>query len=244
MSDLMFLVKKVQFITLVLAFCSIIYELLLAHTLSSIHGNAVLRYTITIGLYLASLGAGTLLSSRHHTITKLFEVESLLAVMGLLAPIIPLFSQFLTEKYLYTSSGSFGSSLLYNLVLYSGTHFMIIVIGVLSGYELPLLIHYYREHKNTKTGITLAWDYIGTLFGAILFPVIFLPKFGLFGIGAITAIVNGCAAIYIGFQTNKNDELLIKINVIVIIVAILLLNFNDYITKFLTDEIYLYYLTP
>ena len=39
-------------ITFVLAFCSIVYELLLGQTLSAFLGNTVLRYSVTIGLYM------------------------------------------------------------------------------------------------------------------------------------------------------------------------------------------------
>ena len=42
-------------ITFILAFCSIVYELLLGQTLSAFLGNTVLRYSVTIGLYMMSL---------------------------------------------------------------------------------------------------------------------------------------------------------------------------------------------
>ena len=45
-------------ITLILAFCSIVYELLLGQTLSAFFGNTVLRYSVTIGLYLFAMGMG------------------------------------------------------------------------------------------------------------------------------------------------------------------------------------------
>lgn len=50
----------VYIFTLVLAFCSIVYELLLGQSLSAFMGNTVLRYSVTIGLYLFSMGMGAL----------------------------------------------------------------------------------------------------------------------------------------------------------------------------------------
>ena len=48
--------------TFVLAFCSIVYELLLGQSLSAFLGNTVLRYSVTIGLYMLSMGIGSLLA--------------------------------------------------------------------------------------------------------------------------------------------------------------------------------------
>ena len=46
----------------VLAFCSIVYELLLGQALSAFLGNTVLRYSVTIGLYMMSLGIGSMIA--------------------------------------------------------------------------------------------------------------------------------------------------------------------------------------
>ena len=48
-------------VTVLVAFCSIVYELLMAQTLTLLTGNSVLRYSTTIGLYLASMGIGAFL---------------------------------------------------------------------------------------------------------------------------------------------------------------------------------------
>jgi spermidine synthase len=49
-------------LTFVLAFCSIVYELLLGQALSAFLGNTVLRYSVTIGLYMMSLGIGSMIA--------------------------------------------------------------------------------------------------------------------------------------------------------------------------------------
>ena len=77
-------------ITLMVAYCSIVYELLMAQTLSAIMGNTVLRYSITIGVYLASLGVGALLCghSEKGPVQRLIRIEILLTLIGGLSVIM------------------------------------------------------------------------------------------------------------------------------------------------------------
>ncbi len=49
----------VYFITLLVAFCSIVYELVYSQTLTIVFGGTVQRYAITIGLFLFFLGLGS-----------------------------------------------------------------------------------------------------------------------------------------------------------------------------------------
>jgi hypothetical protein len=48
----------------VLAFCGVVYELALAQTNSVLLGNSYLQYGLTIGLFMAGLGAGSLRENR------------------------------------------------------------------------------------------------------------------------------------------------------------------------------------
>ena len=80
---------KIYLITAVCAYCSIVYELLLAQCLSVVMGGTILRYSITIGLYLFSLGLGSLwvfLHPRRSSIKSLLIVELSLSVLGVVAP--------------------------------------------------------------------------------------------------------------------------------------------------------------
>ena len=71
--------------TFILAFCSIVYELLLGQTLSAFLGNTVLRYSVTIGLYMMSLGIGSMIAEGRfvrNPVTSLLLVEILLTLVG------------------------------------------------------------------------------------------------------------------------------------------------------------------
>ena len=75
----------VYLVTFVLAFCSIVYELLLGQTLSAFLGNTVLRYSVTIGLYMMSLGIGSMIAEGRlvkRPVTGLLRIEILLTVVG------------------------------------------------------------------------------------------------------------------------------------------------------------------
>ena len=72
-------------ITFILAFCSIAYELLLGQSLSAFLGNTVLRYSVTIGLYMLSMGIGSLMAEGRFVkspVTALLKIELLLTVTG------------------------------------------------------------------------------------------------------------------------------------------------------------------
>jgi len=112
--------------TFVLAFCSIVYELLLGQSLSAFLGNTVLRYSVTIGLYMLSMGIGSLLAEGRfvkHPVITLLRVEIALTVTGGFSVIFLM---------LVNSVG------LPDIAFFWLAHFLIILIGVLTGFEIPL----------------------------------------------------------------------------------------------------------
>jgi len=104
-------------ITLIVAYCSIVYELLMAQTLSALLGNTVLRYSVTIGVYLASLGVGAMLckkSDEQSSTNRLVRIEIWLSIVGGLAVVmLCLFNvaqRYLGTVHLFFSQGA-GSSI-------------------------------------------------------------------------------------------------------------------------------------
>ena len=77
----------IQYITGVVAFCSIIYELLFSQVLTVIFGSSVIMYSLTIGIFLFSLGLGSLFFEKFQK-RKLekffFDVELLLSITGII----------------------------------------------------------------------------------------------------------------------------------------------------------------
>lgn len=184
------------FVTLVVAFCSLVYELMLAQTLSAILGNTVLRYSITIGCYLGALGVGALLCGNRpgDPVRRLIRVELTLSALGGVA--VPLF-YFLDagQRLLYYSvaAGSLWESVA-PLGFLALTHVVIVAIGLLSGFEVPLLLRLGEDIQPRSTNRVLGVDYFGALLGSVLFPIVLLRTLGLIATGFVVALLNAVAA--------------------------------------------------
>ncbi|MCB0329664.1 MAG: hypothetical protein KDD70_08370 [Bdellovibrionales bacterium] len=188
-------------LSLVVAGCSISYELLIAHSLALLAANALVWYSLVIGCFLLGMGCGSLLCDRCIPICpsraelvwcQLRNLEIVLSIVGF-ASVPILHSAHSLYCYLdywgYTDLGLalfFGSSLGLSLL-----------IGALSGIELPLLISAGKcsTSDDNLTNPVLAFDYFGSLLGAVCFPLVLLPSFSTFTIGTIVATVNLMAAL-------------------------------------------------
>ncbi|MDG0992594.1 MAG: hypothetical protein P8Q31_00135 [Luminiphilus sp.] len=195
MSNLTVSPRIIYAATLILAACSLLYELLIAQALATFAANTVTWYSVTVGLYLAGMGLGALLHDQHPTTnlwTRLFKVEIALSAAGAIAVPILHFSHtgaLLFEIYGLTFLGK---------VLFFGTGFILIAtIGILTGFELPVLIDLANTANGKKrlTNRVLASDYTGSLLGGLAFPLILVPKLSLVAIGLIAATLNVILAI-------------------------------------------------
>ncbi len=177
-------------LTLIVSFCSIVYELMLAQCLSIVLGNTVLRYSITIGLYLFSLGMGALVfafSKSKKNPQVLFYIEMILALFGLLLPFLMLGGEQFLRAQLHSTLAS-----------WIFTHSVIIFIGLLSGAEVPILMELGREREEESGAQKiLASDYIGTFLGAIAFPLFIYEYLGLVAGAALIGALNAVVALFI-----------------------------------------------
>jgi spermidine synthase len=188
---------KIYGLTFVVAFCSIVYELLLAQTISLIAGNAIIWYSLTVGFFLGSLGIGAILNEKigqENSVKKLFWVEIALAFFGGLAVCSMYFVQLIDMYFL--AHGYAKMAFAFILV---GSQLMVVVIGILSGFELPMLMNLANRYSKEKrvTNRVLGIDYIGSLFGAVLFPLFFITMFSLVATGFLVAILNAFMALYL-----------------------------------------------
>ncbi|MBC7712833.1 MAG: S-adenosylmethionine decarboxylase [Rhizobacter sp.] len=221
-------INFVYFVTVITACCSILYELLLAQTLSTTMGNTALRYNTTIGLYIAAMGFGALLYKKfikRDVIEEFVKIELLLSLIGGVAPIMALIFDYAFNKIANGSGVSFFSNWI-QMPLFTLNHLLIIAIGFLSGLELPLLIDMGKRFDKKKGSFVLAYDYFGTLIGAILFPIMILPVLDIFTIGYVVSIMNILMAFTVmtklKIQNNKY-----KIFIILMLIAWALLIYNS-----------------
>ena len=149
--------KILYIIKFLLAFCSIVYELVLAQALSAFLENTVLRYSVTIGLYMFSMGVGSALAEKRFVkcpLLTLLRIEMLLTLGGGLCVVL-----------LHVVDGFHFSRLYFSLF----AHGLILTIGFLTGFELPLIMEFSNKGRAGWENTVLAVDYAGAVLGTVVF---------------------------------------------------------------------------
>ncbi|MCL4514745.1 MAG: polyamine aminopropyltransferase [Firmicutes bacterium] len=183
------------FSTFLSALGGIVYELLIGGISSYLLGNSVYQFSITIGLFMSSMGLGSYLSRfvRGGLVGRFIYVEAWLGLVGGFSALA------LFAAYAYTD--------FYDLVMY----LLIVAIGTLIGLEIPLLTRIIEDrHRNLRVTLAnvLSFDYIGSLIGAVAFPLLFLPRVGLIRTAFLMGLVNLAvvALILIRYRREIQDE--------------------------------------
>ena len=168
--------KVVIFSVFVAGLCSLVYELLISTTASYFLGDSVKQFSITIGLYLASMGLGSYLSRFIKTklLRSFIAVEILLGIVGGLA--VPL---------LYLAYA-------YGTVFWPVVVGLIMTIGALTGLEIPLLTRVMDEEESLDVNLAniLSFDYLGALLATLAFPFVLLPVLGTFRASLVLGLLN------------------------------------------------------
>jgi spermidine synthase len=149
------------------ALCGIVYELLLASLASYLIGGTVVVFSLTVGLFLASMGFGAWVS-RFVQVRLLEAFIGAEMAIGLLGGVLPM-----ALFAIYAVDGPFLAA--HGLAT--------VLVGSLVGLELPLLTRMLEEDGGLRLAISraLALDYLGALAGSVLFPLLLLPLVGLLG---------------------------------------------------------------
>lgn len=184
-------------ITVIVAFCSIVYELLLAQCMAIVWGNTVVRYSLTIGIYLFSLGMGALAFAyrkNERPLALFLKIEAALTALGICLPFLVLgVDQALRFGWLRV--GVSADSWLLWLPSFVFMHAIILAIGLLSGAELPILMELGRHEGGQKAAHhILGVDYLGTFLGSIAFPLFIYERLGIVAGAALTGGLNAGAA--------------------------------------------------
>jgi len=223
-------------VTFFVAFCSIVYELVYSQLLTIIFGGTVLRYSITIGLFLFCLGIGSFLYNylEKYDKKKLFVyIEICLSIIGFFGVwfIIALNSYF---------------SFLPHFIRIILSNVPIILVGILSGLELPLLSFFSGEKSSTYSQV-LGVDYFGSLAGMVLYSLVFYPYQGLIFSAFIVAFFNLIIALLLFIFLYKKKDILLGIIFSIFLVLFILIffridSFSDYLMKvYLSNSILNFY---
>ncbi len=161
------------------AFAGLVYEFLLAYLLSLTLGNTFLRFAITVGLFTLTLGISAL--AFDHLPEKFKSNFYFLLLQGLIALVA-----FVSPYWIQIMDPlSYPASLRDVFVFLS--HAPILLIGLLTGLELPFLF-YKAEPRHFS--LILAFDYLGMFLAALIYPLVLFPLFGIFVSLYLTLAVN------------------------------------------------------
>jgi spermidine synthase len=212
---------------LVIAACGLIYELLAGTVASYVLGDSVTQFSLIIGLYLSALGVGAWLSRflDRDLAARFVDVELAVALIGgLSAPM--LFLGFSRLEW-------------FRLFLF----LVVFVIGVLVGLELPILMRILKEHLDFKELVSrvLSFDYIGSLFAAVLFPMFLMPRLGLVRTSIVFGLLNAAVGLYGTWLLRpllRGVTVLRARAVLVIVVLVIAFLRADDLTSLSEDELY------
>jgi len=178
----------------VIATCGLIYELIAGTLASYLLGDSVTQFSTVIGCYLFAMGIGSWLSRyiSRQLLLVFVQVEILVgAVGGSSAAVL-----FLMFEHVDS----------FRVVLY----FMVGLIGMLVGIELPLLLRILKDKLEFRDLVSkiFTFDYIGALFASILFPLWLVPQLGLVKSSFLFGILNVGVAIWLLYALRENIPLL------------------------------------
>ena len=121
-------------------------------------GDSIKQFSLVIGVYMAAMGVGSYLSQfiSDNLAKNFVKVEILLGLIG--GSSVPLlyytFTRVTSVEYQFIMLGLTG------------------VIGVLTGFEVPILVRILKEQFPLKSNLAyvLSLDYEGALLASLLFP--------------------------------------------------------------------------
>ncbi|WP_299093248.1 polyamine aminopropyltransferase [uncultured Metabacillus sp.] len=178
--------KAIYWASGIVSVCGIIFEVLFGAAGSYLLGDGVKQYTLTISLFLTGMGIGASISEK---VTKKLILS--FVWIEYLIGIIAGFSTFLLFGVSAFLSSGMDAFFLYAITL---------IVGALTGVELPILIRKANEIGVTvkkSTAKVLFSDYAGGLIGGLLFVYLLRPEFGLVKTAFFVAMINVGVAIWI-----------------------------------------------
>lgn len=173
----------------IVATCGLIYELIAGTLASYLLGDSVTQFSTIIGTYLFAMGIGSYLSRffKDNLLSWFISIELLVGMVGGFSAGV-LFVLF--EQIVY-----------FRLLLYS----IVTATGTLVGLELPLLMRILKDKIEFSDLVSriFTFDYVGALFASLLFPLIFIPYFGLLRTSFFFGLLNIIIAWFVAHRFRK-----------------------------------------
>lgn len=141
-----------------------------------------------------SMGIGALFvrgKIEERPVTSLQVVELCLAILGAGSIVLLFFLNWLGTP---------------RLVFFLVAHLLIILIGVLTGAEIPLLMEIRKKQKSDTEASVLGIDYIGAFLGTIVFAFYLYPVVGLVKACFLVALANSITGVLLISQHRQVSE--------------------------------------
>jgi spermidine synthase len=168
------------FSVFIIASCGLIYELIAGTLASYLLGDSVTQFSTVIGTYLFAMGIGSYLSRfiGKGLVAKFIAIELMVGIIGGFSA---------TALFLSFSYAKSLKPLLY---------FLVTVIGILVGLEIPLLLRILKDRLQFKDLVAqvLTFDYIGALAASLLFPILLAPRLGVVRTALLFGLMNALVA--------------------------------------------------
>ena len=173
----------------VIATCGLVYELIAGTMASYLLGDSITQFSTIIGCYLFAMGIGSWASQHinRNLLGFFIRVEILIGVVGGSSAGI----LFVLFDQVYS----------FRLLLY----FVVTVIGVLVGIEIPILLRILKDRFEFKDLVSrvFTFDYIGALFASLLFPLVLVPHLGLIRSSFMFGIFNILVALWLLYSLKE-----------------------------------------
>jgi spermidine synthase len=196
---------------------------------------------VTIGIYIAAMGFGALFYKKiipgNRLINSFLKVELLLSFLGSVSPALVLIVDYFANKFSSIAGVHFYHPIV-QLPIFTINHLLIFLIGFISGLELPLLIDIGKKLSSSKNNHVLAFDYFGTLIGAIIFPLILLPSFSLFGLGFTISFLNILVAVVVSIKMKDVERKWMVVAFLGLIISTFLIVMSSPISDYLINTFY------
>lgn len=116
--------------------------------------------------------------------------------------------------------------------------FFIVVVGILTGLEIPFLSRIMQQYKtlDINLSLVLSVDYIGALAATLVFPFLIIPFLGLFkgslSIGTLNIVVAVCLLIVFKDQLhlNKRRSIMVWISAVIILFSSLFIVADQFLS--------------
>ena len=194
-----------------------IYELCLAQMTSSFFGGTLYHYTLNIGLFILSMGLGSIAAEKvneKNVAAFALKIEAALVLVALALPFYAVFA----EKWLP------------HTIFYAVLWLTNIILGLLSGLELPL---FNRLLKTQGVEEVLFVDYLGMFAGSMAFTFLLFPVLGVFSALWVAALLNLVALVSLVFLTGRTYGLYYSFSGVFFLVAVYFLFASGSLTTFL-----------